>query len=665
VGPIANSPIAVGVLRLVQRIVGKPRRVTQILVEPRPGAGRQVAAELRRLAAGRLDVLPADHELTVLKATASPTEQSSRLFAAIGAIVGFLLAANAMLFTVPERRRWMAEVRPQGYSAGQIALILAFQAMILGVIASLVGIVLGDLLSRTLFSAVPSYLTLAFPIGTHPIIPFGTAALAVGGGVLATLCASAAPLRDLLPSRPIDRVVHAIGKVGHSIDRSTLISSALMGVTGILGVTVLVLLVPSLSILGGALLGLGVLCLVPFLLVIVVRGLLPLSERVRGSMLALALIELDGTATRSIALAGVAGLAIYGSVAVQGAQHDLVNGLDGAIVQYLDSADVWVTTTGDNFLTVDRFKDAGAAEAIAHAPEIASVRIYQGALLDVGARRLWIRARPAGDRRMIQASQLLHGGLGEATGLIRQGGWAAVSNGFASERRLTVGSAFTLPTPAGAMPLRVAAITTNTGWPPGSITMNADDFRRWWQTSDPTALEVNLRPGVGAAVGRRAVAHALGARPGLLVQSLRERQAQYEQSARQGVKSLSEISTLVLIAAALAIACALGATISARKADLAARKAEGYEATQLWRSLLLESAVLLGVGALDGAVCGVYGHALASRWLRLSQGFPAPFSAGAPQVLETLAIVSAIAVAVIGFFGLLAARVPPRLSVQE
>jgi predicted lysophospholipase L1 biosynthesis ABC-type transport system permease subunit len=149
------------------------------------------------------------------------------------------------------------------------------------------------------------------------------------------------------------------------------------------------------------------------------------------------------------------------------------------------------------------------------------------------------------------------------------------------------------------------------------------------------------------------------------VQSLSERKAQYEQSARQGVRSLTEISTLILIAAALAIACALGATISARKTDLAARKADGYGTKQLWCSLLWEGTVLLGVGALDGAICGIYGHALASRWLRLSQGFPAPFSTGAPQVLKTLAIVSAIAVAVIGFFGLLAARVPPRLSVQE
>jgi putative ABC transport system permease protein len=171
---------------------------------------------------------------------------------------------------------------------------------------------------------------------------------------------------------------------------------------------------------------------------------------------------------------------------------------------------------------------------------------------------------------------------------------------------------------------------------------------------------------VSATAGKLAVARALGgSRPGLLVQTLGEREAQYEQSARQGVQSLSEISTLVLVAAALAIACALSATISARRLDLAARKTEGYDTGQLWRSLLCESAIVLSIGCLDGTILGIYGHALASRWLRVSQGFPAPFSLDTPQALLALAIISSIALAVIAVFGLLAARVPPRLSLQE
>jgi putative ABC transport system permease protein len=385
----------------------------------------------------------------------------------------------------------------------------------------------------------------------------------------------------------------------------------------------------------------------------------------RRSMFAIALAELEGTATRSIALAGVAALAVYGSVATQGARHDLLRGLDAAVVQYLNTADLWVTTTGENFFTNESFSDAGSAAAIAHAAGVASVRTYQASLLDVGDRRMWIRARPSTDPTLIQSSQLIRGDLARATALIRSGGWAAVPGGFASERHLSVGDAFTLPTPAGSLPLRVAAITTNIGWPPGAVTINDSDYQRWWQTTDPTALEVSLRPGVSPASGERAVVQALGGRRGLRVQTLAEREARFEQSANQGVHSLGVISTLMLIAAALAIVCALGAVIVARGDDLAARKTEGYQTAQLWRMIVLESAVVLGIGALDGALMGIGAHALTSRWLRLSQGFPAPFSAGVPEVLITLAIVGGSALAVIACVGAVAARVPPRLSLQE
>jgi putative ABC transport system permease protein len=150
-----NGTVAVAPLPLAQLLTGEPKRVTQVLVKPKPGAGPLVAAELRRLAKGRLDVTPADDELRKLSNAAKPTDHSTALFAAIGGMVGFLLAVNAMLLTVPERRRFIADLRMQGFDARQVLLILGFQAVIMGVAASLAGIVLGDVLSRTLFQRVP------------------------------------------------------------------------------------------------------------------------------------------------------------------------------------------------------------------------------------------------------------------------------------------------------------------------------------------------------------------------------------------------------------------------------------------------------------------------------------------------------------------------------
>ncbi|HST56918.1 MAG TPA: ABC transporter permease [Solirubrobacteraceae bacterium] len=664
-GTLGDSPVAVALLPVAQSLIGKPGRVTQVVVKPRPGQDRVVAAGLQRLAAGRVDVERVDNELRLLRATAKPNDQATTLFAAISGMVGFLLALNAMLLTVPERRRFVAELRMQGFDPRQVLYVLGFEALVLGIGASLVGVLLGELLSRTLFDRMPVFLSVAFPVGSHQVVHLTTILLALGGGVLATLFASLAPsVFDLLPGRPIDAAFRAVGEAGEGMGSRT---TAVLGVLGgalVVIVTALVLIVPSLTVLGGVTLALATLCLVPAVFQGVTHAVGAIGRHIRGSMLIVAVLELRATTTRSIALAGVGALAVYGSVAVRGAEHDLLHGLDQATVEFFDTSDVWVTT-GDNDLTTSSFQAGGAQAAIARAPQVASVRVYQGGFLDVGSRRLWIRARPPQDRAVIQASQLLQGRLGRASGLIRAGGWAAVSVGFAQERDLHVGDSFTLPTPAGQARLGVAAITTNGGWSPGAITMSTSDYQRYWQTREPTALEVNLRPGVSPAAGKRAVQGALGADSPLLVQTHQERDAQFKANARQGLRSLSQISTLLLISAALAVASSLSAAIWQRRVRLASLKLQGFDYRQLWHSLLLESAIVLSIGCAVGAVLGVYGHALASRWLKLTTGFPAPFSLGVVGVLLTFLFVAGIALAVVALPGFLASQVPPRASFQE
>jgi putative ABC transport system permease protein len=663
-GVLASSPVAVTLLGSAQQLTGLHGVVTQALVEPRPGEERLVAAGLRKLAAGRLNVLAADNELALLAQAVKPNDQSTSLFAAISVMVGFLLALNAMLLTVPERRRFVADLRMQGYDWRQIVVLLAFQAIVLGALASAVGVSLGDALSHAFLHRIPAYLTTAFPIGTRETLQFGTVLIAVGCGVLATMLASLSPVLDLRPNRPTDAIFRDRSSGGEVLARGTPLKLAIVGSMLLVSITAVLLVAPSLTIVGGMALALVALLAIPILFAGVARGLEWLGERVASSSLIVVVSELRAITTRSVALAGIAALAVYGSVAIDGARADLLRGLNTNFGEYLRTAQVWVTT-GGNDLTTNAFDAGGATAAIARTPGVASVRVYQGGFLDVGSRRLWIIARPPADDPLIPASQLVHGDLERATKRLRAGGWATVSTGFAEEHHLRVGGAFTLPTPSGAARLAVAAITTNLGWSPGAVILSSLDYSHYWRTTWPSALEVNLRPGVSEAAGRRAVVRAIGRRPGLGVQTFREHQAQYAADSRQGLYALSEIATLLLLAAALAVASALSAAIWQRRARLASLKIQGYDTQQLWRALLLESAIVLGVGCVVGALMGVYGHALASRWLRLKTGFPAPFQLDPGRVLLTLALLAAIALGVIALPGLLAARAPARTSFQE
>jgi putative ABC transport system permease protein len=663
-GAVAASPVAIASLSSAQRLMGMPARVTQVLVEPRPGEDAGVAARLRGLAEGRLEVTSADNELRLLSQATRPNRQSTFLFSAISIMVGFLLALTAVFLTVPERRRFIGELRMQGYASSQVLLLLIFEAVVLGLAASAAGVVLGAVLSRALFEQIPGYLSVAFPLGSSQTIAPATVLASIGCGVAATVLVSLSPAFDLLPGKAPDAVFRDHAGGGETMPGCRLAACTVGAAVLIVLVGVFVHSSPRLTVLAGVALALVTLFLIPASLAVLARLLPWATSRARSGAVVVAVSELRATSARSVALAGIAGLAVYGGVAIGGTRADLLHGIDDATLQYHNTADVWVTSSGDIFNT-DNFPVGGLSRAIGRLPEVSAVRAYYGGLSDIGPRRVWVRARSSGDSTMVEPSQVMDGNARTAQMLLRAGGWAAVSSSLADELHLQVGGTLELPTPAGIERASVAAITTNSGWPAGTITLAAADYRRWWKTDEVAALEVNLRPGMDPGVGARVIRGVLGSRTGLSALSTHESVLAAQASARQGLGTLGQISTLLLIAAGLAVAAALSAIVWQRRARLASLKIQGYNPAQLWRGLLLESAVMLSVGSAAGAVVGIYGHALASRWLELTTSFPAPFAVRPPQVFLTLGLITAIALAVIAVPGMVAARVPARLSLQE
>ena len=197
--------------------VGAARSVTRILVETQPGWQARVATELRALAAGRLDVAPAEEDVTLLHEALGPSRLASGLFAAIGALLGLLLAFNAMLLTVPERRQVIAALRLAGTRRAGIVEMVLFQALCLGIVASLAGLLAGYALSVGVFHQSSAYFAEAFTLGSSTVLSPEPVLLAFLGGIVATCLASAVPLLDLRRGRPRDAVYRHDGVAGDAL----------------------------------------------------------------------------------------------------------------------------------------------------------------------------------------------------------------------------------------------------------------------------------------------------------------------------------------------------------------------------------------------------------------------------------------------------------------
>ena len=650
-GGLFTSPIAVAPLRYAQELGGHPGQISRVFVRPLPGRDAEVARGLRLLAAGRADVIPADHDAALFRQASQPTSQSTAMFSIFSAMVGFLFAFSAVLLTVPQRRRLVADLRIEGYGPATVAKVLLFDALVLGVVASAVGIVVGDQFARRLFGE-PTFLQMAFPYGSGRIVTLSSVAIAATGGIVASLVAVLGPMASSLLGRDERSAAGAPRRIPAGLVAG--------GLALLAAGTAIVIAAPSsavIAVLGLALLTLAMLLLLPPLLDALVRALDVLTHGMRSIVVFLTIADLRDPATwlRSLAVAATGAVAVFGSVALQGAHADLQRGLDRTSREIASIGDVWIVAPGSaNLLATAPFR----APAI-HPPRdvVSALADYRGAFLDIGDRRVWVVGSPATARRPVPSGQMVDGDTARATRLLRAGGWAVVSSALAHQRGWHVGDRFVLPSPRPT-PLRISAISTNLGWPPGAIVVNAGDYARAWGSDDVSALQATLAPGVTPAQGARALRAALGPRSGLDVQTAARRERDQRAASREGLTRLTQIAALVLVSAMIAMAAAMAGMIWQRRAFLAAMKVEGYGTAELWRSLLLEAAVLMGAGCLVGAAFGLLGQSLLSHALTVVTGFPVDYSAALLGALLSCAAVTLVAVGIIAAFGHRAARIP-------
>ncbi len=659
-GTLGASPIALAPLRVVQRIAGMDGRLTSIYVRCAPSEQAAVRAGLLRLAAGRLNVRPADITTKLFRRAAGPVDQSTALFSALSALVGFLFAFNALMLTVPQRRGLIEDLRLDGYTRRMIVQILLLDALVLGVLASVLGLVLGEVLSVALFSSSPGYLSFAFPIGSERVVTWWSVALALLGGLLAAVTGVLVPLRAAIGERTAAAARATQPLYGRSGWLLAAASICLAATTAIL------LAATQAAIVAVVSLTVALLACLPALLDVAVRASGRLQGALTGAASYLALIELRSRSNRarSLAIAATGAVAVFGSVSIQGARGNLQRGLDASARGIDSGADIWVTpAAASNSFATTSFEDS-ASLALSALHGVRAVRLYRGSFLDWQDRRTWVLAPPRSDPRPVAASQIVEGSVALANARVRGHGWVVVSRAIASEHHLHIGQSFTLPSTRPTV-LRVAALSTNLGWPPGALILNADDYARAWGTGEPSAYQVQLAAGASPAAVSREVRAALGPGTGLQVQTQVQRERLHYAQAAQGLSRLTQIRTLVLIAAVLAMAAAMGAMIWQRRARLADMKVDGFARIVLWRALLWESVILLGAGCSIGALFGLYGQLVLSRALSRVNGFPVIESSPLPAAVGSFALITVVAVAIVAVPGYAAARVRPSVGLQE
>jgi putative ABC transport system permease protein len=162
-----------------------------------------------------------------------------------------------------------------------------------------------------------------------------------------------------------------------------------------------------------------------------------------------------------------------------------------------------------------------------------------------------------------------------------------------------------------------------------------------------------------------AIKRELGPNSGLEILTAKAREAAIEHSASEGLSQLEEISTLLVAAAILAMAAALGSSIWQQRQSLAELRLDGAPRRQLRLVLLVECTLMLTTGCLTGAVAGVYGQIVIDGYLKHVTGFPVASAATGGRPIAIFALVTATVLAIVSLPGWFASRVPATLALNE
>ncbi|HXD55530.1 MAG TPA: FtsX-like permease family protein [Solirubrobacteraceae bacterium] len=646
-GAAGESPVAAAPLPVVQALAQAPGAVSRVLIQTAPGQQSAVSARLRARLGPTLNVRLTTTEARLLENAAGPEREITLLFSAISIVAGIILAYAALLLASDDRRRFVVYLIEIGTPESMIIASLAFDALVLGLIGTLVGLIAGDAISLVAFRSVPGYITAAFPVGGQRVVGTQIVLISIAGGMLAALTAAALPaiaiLRSGAAAEP-EAIGRSLAFAGQARVSST--ASFVGGVILAVAAVLVCEISPGATVVAIVVLAVGLILCLP----LIARGLVALggsiARRCGDPSARLSVAELRRAPTRSVALLATGTVAVFLTVTISGSVADVQRAVRSGAAGLLASADLWVKPGGpENVYTTQPLAARGAEERLDRVRAVNSVLSWKDTFFDLPRRRVWVLGVPPQIGSQIVPSQLEAGSPQTADRRLREGGWIALSRTVASEYHVGVGGSITLPTPAGPKSFRVAALTANYGWLPGAIVMNREDLARDWQERTPTQLAVTLEPGVSLADGKAAVERALPAGTAVAVKTAQERRQEVSAVLGSTLSRLNDTTLVVLIGTIVSVIALITAAISQRRGRLDSLLSIGMGFGQFTRLIFYESGSMLLGGCLIGFGAGILGQNLIDKWLRHTTGAPVRFAPAWEIGLRTVLIAAGIALA--------------------
>jgi len=609
VSSIGGTTLSGFALPTAQKLFDKRGRLDEIAVAAKPGVSDdQLVNELQGVLPPTAQVKTAEqqakHDASEANGFISFLRGFLLAFGGIALFVGSFVIANSLSITIAQRTREFATLRTVGASRRQILTSIMIEALVVGVLASLVGLALGVALDKGLFALFDAF---AFTLPNSGLVLSRTAvAFALGAGILVTLVASLRPAFRATRVPPLAAV-----REGATLPKSRLAFLRLPGsiLLTLLGFAALSwgLFAPGLSTTA-LLVWMGLGALMIFL------GVALLAERlVRPLATALGwpAAKLGGTAgvlarentqrntqrTASTAAALMIGLALVTLVTLLAS--GLVSTFRSAVDDLWKNAD-YAITAQNNFSPIP----TGVAEAAAKTPGVEAVGdVRAGQAKAFGSVYNATAVNPETSRIFSidwkEGSDAVLANLGDDG--------AFVDDGFAKDHNLQVGSTLRQTFASGeSATFRVKGIfkPPTGGSPFGPVTISADTWDRFNPQPQNLYSFVIMKGGETDA-NRAALDKTLSDFPNAKV-------ATRQEFIDNQISGLSAVLNILYVLLALSILVSffgivntLVLTVFERTREIGMLRAVGMTRRQVRRMIRHESVITSAIGGALGILLGI------------------------------------------------------------
>jgi putative ABC transport system permease protein len=593
----------------------RPNYVTQINVSLQDGADKEAVSQQLQ------EILGPPLKVQTLAATNEKVRDITaglELGFAIGGVgalvVGLFLVYNALSVSVAERRHDIGILRSVGATRGQIAGLFVVEALVLGLIGSLLGLPIGyglaciaqgpisRTLSDTLLALQPPDLAL----------DNWTIGLALVAGIMTTILASLVPALQAASAEPAD-VVRRVPPVYHLLYR--LIHCSLILLL-LLGGLVSVVWRERLPLRFGAFAG---------IVFILVAGLfaMPLLAIIAGKILQpffRLFLGLEGrlAADNMVRSPGRTGLvigALAATTALMVETAGFIRSSEHAILTYLDesiAADFFVTS-GSRITEAARAipMDEKLGDRLRAMPEVDAVLGIRFNALPFRDRLVLMLALDASAFAKAEHPHSLGRNLTRFPRL-REPGTALVSENFAALYKVKVGEKITVDGLEGPLQLEVIGTVVDYTWNRGTILVSREWFRRTFRDHQVDIFDVYLKHQDGQPADetrREEVIARLSEKLDPKDAVFAVTRANFRQAATkqlQRVYSLAYAQQAVVgLVALLGVISALFISVLQRRRELGLLRAVGASRDQVLRSVLAEAVLMGMVGAILGLLIGI------------------------------------------------------------